>query len=66
MSARLNSSGCEALTPCGPPSTTTSRAPGTDAAVRWPLAWNGTIASLSQWTTSVGTSTAVRSWRKSV
>lgn len=39
----MNSAGCDALTPCGPPSITTSLAPATVAAVRFPLASKGTI-----------------------
>jgi hypothetical protein len=62
----LNSWGWLALTPCGPPSITTSSAPSIDSAERLPDTSKGTTPSLSPWMTRVGTVTLVRSSRKSV
>jgi pimeloyl-ACP methyl ester carboxylesterase len=64
--ASFHSSRCEASTPCGPPSMTCVCAFGIACAVRLPDTSKGTMPSASPWMTSVGTSTFVRSSRKSV
>ena len=56
-SASLNCSAWVVLKPCGASSIRASRLPGTSSSVRLPLASNGTSASASLCSTSVGTVT---------